>query len=623
MHWSKRPKKQAIHLILAISFLFCIRCEQMNHDVAALNVREKVTKMLGPDETCVKCHTKTTGLADSHNPSVIGCASCHLGDPLEEDKDLSHAGMVGIPGNLNSIHLTCGRNACHQDISDRLKGSLMTTMAGVINIDRFVFGESDTLTKFAHVKNLKDDTPADTHLRQLCASCHLGNEKTSLGPVSENSRGGGCLACHLKYHDDVAEVDTLIEMHPSLTINVQNRHCFGCHSRSGRISTNYEGWHETTIDSDSFTMKEGYRLLEDGRIFTFISADVHHEAGMECIDCHTAPELMGDGRLYLHKEEAVKIKCEDCHSREPKSMVPFAKLDLESQKILGLRKTDLADKTFLLGNSGIPYINVSQKGSEPIKLTTKNKSIPLSLTSPAEICTKGSAHDHLSCNTCHSGWAPQCVGCHTEYNPQEPGFDHITKKSNHGKWEEYIGEFYADLPPLGISEKKTKKGTILEIKTFVNGMTMRLDQTNYPSSGKTESFHRLFAPVSAHTITRKGRNCKSCHNDPTALGYGKGVLNYYHADAGGKWSFAPEYANEPEDGLPQDAWIGFLQSSISPNSTRPNARPFSIEEQKRILTIGACLTCHGEDSKVMLESLNRFETMVKNLDSRCILPVWD
>ncbi|MCK7517637.1 MAG: hypothetical protein MZV64_07930 [Ignavibacteriales bacterium] len=28
------------------------------------------------------------------------------------------------------------------------------------------------------------------------------------------------------------------------------------------------------------------RLLMDGRVFQKAKADVHHQAGMECIDCH-------------------------------------------------------------------------------------------------------------------------------------------------------------------------------------------------------------------------------------------------------------------------------------------------------------------------------------------------
>ena len=623
MRWKQRPKKGTFILVFVICFFICIRCDQNDKVPQGAGSNEVVFKLLGSDETCVKCHIKTVGLAASHDPAVIGCASCHLGNPQAEDQDASHTGMELIPGNLNTINSTCGRIECHQDIADRLKGSLMTTMAGVINIDRFVFGESDTLTKFAHVNNLKDNSPADTHLRQLCASCHLGKEKTELGPISERSRGGGCLACHLQYEAVSHSTDTALDIHPALTIEVQPIHCFGCHSRSGRISTNYEGWHETTLDKDSFSMSEEYRLLDDGRIFTFIESDVHFQSGMDCIDCHNATELMGDGTIYLHKENAVKIECVDCHSQNFKKMVPYSDLDLESQKILGLRKIDLNGKKFLIGKSGSPYLNVSQKDSGEIQLTTKNRSIPLELKPPASICTQGAAHDRLTCSTCHTGWAPQCVGCHIAYNPEENGFDHIAKKPVQGKWEEYIGVFNATLPPLGLVEKISGSDTIRQITTFVHGMTMRLDQTNFPGNAKVESFHRLFAPISAHTITTVGRSCRSCHNDPTALGYGNGHLEYQVHEKEGKWQFFPAYVNEPEDGLPQDAWIGFLERSEPPNSTRPDARPFSVEEQKRILTVGACLVCHDENSSVMMLGINNFHEVNMRLSKSCVPPVWD
>ena len=62
---------------------------------------------------------------------------------------------------------------------------------------------------------------------------------------------------------------------------------------------------------------------------------------------------------------------------------------------------------------------------------------------------------------------------------------------------------------------------------------------------------------------------------------------------------------------------------IKPYSTRENARPFSIEEQKNILTVGACLTCHKDNSDVMNESLLDFENVVEQVSSSCVLPGWN
>ncbi len=82
--------------------------------------------------------------------------------------------------------------------------SLMNTMSGVISVNRFAFDEINKPVGLFNVKNLTQSN-ADNHLRNLCASCHLGNEKTEFGPITELSRGGGCNACHLNYRDKAIE----------------------------------------------------------------------------------------------------------------------------------------------------------------------------------------------------------------------------------------------------------------------------------------------------------------------------------------------------------------------------------------------------------------------------------
>src|SRR6185295_16081265 len=45
-------------------------------------------------------------------------------------------------------------------------------------------------------------------------------------------------------------------------------------------------------------------------------ADVHHQRGMHCVDCHTRNDVMGDGFLYARMEDAVEISCEACHGTQ-------------------------------------------------------------------------------------------------------------------------------------------------------------------------------------------------------------------------------------------------------------------------------------------------------------------
>lgn len=597
----------------------------------------------GAEESCLACHGPIAGLAPAH--SAIGCSPCHLGHPEEAGAEEAHRDMFSVPGNLADMHLTCGTANCHADIARRVENSLMASMAGVITVNRWAFGESDTLSAWAHVQDLQESSPADTHLRQLCASCHLGNQKEGAGPVGESSRGGGCIACHLAYspealaaHEQFLEAGRKgkLAAHPAISLKVGNAHCFGCHSRSGRISTNYEGWHETKLAADEVAGKAGYRVLADQRVFEFMQPDVHHVKGMECIDCHSAKELMGDGQRYFHEEQAVKTFCGDCHFSGRPPLAPLDSLDVESKKILALRRLPYQGAAFVVGRySGGPLFNVLWKEGEGSYMLAKNSGRKHPLSPSAEVCTKGKAHDALTCSACHAGWAPQCVGCHTAYEPEATGFDLLDHKKVAGKWEEYLGEFFAEAPALGfVEEMDVDSQTVKRVKAFIPGMIMTIDQSAFPGqeAEQPDIFHRLFAPAAPHTTTTRGRSCQSCHNNPLALGYGRGTLRYDTQGKRGTWRFEPDYVASPRDGLPQDAWIGFLQTdnqritnqrtTNTSLSTRPNARPFNIAEQRRILTVGACLTCHKADSKVMMEGLEDFNEVLKRVGGECVLPEW-
>jgi hypothetical protein len=588
-----------------------------------------VHDILGMEESCVQCHGSMEGFSDFHKPEAIGCAPCHGGNPREEGKKKAHEGMWTVPGNLDDVFYTCGSANCHQSIAERVEKSLMATMAGVVSVDRFVFGESSKLSDSVHIQEI-GFSPADLHLRHLCASCHLGNKKTKPAPVRELSRGGGCNACHLNYSEEARkdlfryeQVGIPPKAHPALTLEVKNDHCFGCHSRSGRISTNYEGWHETKLRPMDVRHQEGFRQLEDGRILRRMPADVHHEAGLSCIDCHNSQELMGDGNIYLHEEEAVKTTCEDCHFSGSPKTIAYAAMDEESQKLISLRKWYYEGLETLSGlESGYPMINTRVDEAGRPYLIGKNSGKRHPLKPPADICTKGKAHDALTCAACHTGWAPQCVGCHNTFDDEQQAFDLLDKKVTDGKWEEHLGVFFAELPTLGVVEGKTlDKDEIRKIKAFIPGMIMTIDPKEAEGEAeKPEIFHRLFAPTASHTIQLQGRSCRSCHSSPLALGYGRGSLDYIIEGKEGNWQFESEYAYSPQDGLPQDSWIGFLEEGNHPYATRSNARPFNSQEQKRILLVGACLECHQDNSKVMLDALESFDRSLKKRSPKCILP---
>jgi len=70
-------------------------------------------------------------------------------------------------GNLANARQTCGTTNCHPEIIPRVNLSLMTTNSGIVTVDRFVFGETDSPDILSHIKEI-GFTAADQHLRNLC-----------------------------------------------------------------------------------------------------------------------------------------------------------------------------------------------------------------------------------------------------------------------------------------------------------------------------------------------------------------------------------------------------------------------------------------------------------------------
>jgi hypothetical protein len=139
-----------------------------------------------------------------------------------------------------------------------------------------------------------------------------------------------------------------------------------------------------------------------------------------------------------------------------------------------------------------------------------------------------------------------------------------------------------------------------------------------PTLVRQGRFGRFFSPLEPHTTARRGRSCTSCHNDPLALGLGRGTLRLV-TDGGVRWVFEPEL--EPaRDGLPADAWTGFLKAPRPRSTTRTDARPFGPEEQERILRVGACLTCHEPTDEEIERIYRGFEESLAGVTSRCVVP---
>ena len=426
---------------------------------------------------CASCHSdQVTGFGAGHAFGAANCTLCHSGDAAAANEADAHAGLLAFPGNLDNAEQACG--ACHADRVASVSASLMHTARGMVHTTRKVIDGDPGPT---HTQNLQSlgHTVADSMLRKQCASCHLGQPKTAHAVDVTRGRGGGCLACHIAQHPEDA--------HPALSADVSDGRCFGCHSRSGRISLSFVGLAE--VDHP------GLRLA-DGRTVERMPADVHYEAGMRCTSCHLADDVMSSPPDTVHQRDAVMAACTDCH--EPHS--------------------DDTD------------------------------------------------HARLGCSSCHSQWAPQCFGCHMEYDDDGEQWDHVDRKVTPGSWSDRRWDVRNTLPPLGVNSKG-------RIEAFVPGMIMTVAH----SSWDEEKFVRLFAPLSPHT-TGQSRSCASCHRSSEALGLGQGEL----ALIDGTLEFVPTH-ELLRDGLPADAWTN-IGNTLGGRAPFPDQRPLNEQEMKKVFS---------------------------------------
>jgi len=145
----KTLEKSAVIFIIAIISIFALYYFVYKIDWGGYyknKTTSQVQNISVMNETCIQCHGEVIGFSPFHNPQQIGCASCHLGNKLEKNKDAAHEGMILIPGNNKDAKQTCGQANCHPGIAERIDSSLMSTMSGIISVNKYAFEEIDSPT---------------------------------------------------------------------------------------------------------------------------------------------------------------------------------------------------------------------------------------------------------------------------------------------------------------------------------------------------------------------------------------------------------------------------------------------------------------------------------------------
>ena len=267
--------------------------------------------LTGQVEYCLTCHDDLPVISQSHPVETFGCVLCHGGESLALTADLAHSTMRGgaNPSDLSVVETSCGGEKCHsgtpqvnRDHIQRVTTSLQATYAGAIAQMRYAFGAQPDLVArmgifaidgLAAFNGTAESSPVLQAFASNCLSCHLTSQPI---PGDEYNRWGGCSACHSPAPRDDG---TLVH---KLTIAIPYTQCDKCHNR-GNYSLVDLQFH-TRTDSPADRLHDYYQPIAE---FT------RCEWTLECVECHTRQEAMGDGHIVSSKKEIQYVRCKTCH----------------------------------------------------------------------------------------------------------------------------------------------------------------------------------------------------------------------------------------------------------------------------------------------------------------------
>jgi hypothetical protein len=564
------------------------------------------------DEGCLRCHAGIERASASHE----GCVSCHGGNPGVVTKEAAHRGIYGLsnPSYHARWELGCGR--CHRHQVDRMASSQMFTNAGMIAEIQATWEGATPGALFAALPakvHAPDGTPIEHApvaqldnlsgelYRKFCSRCHLARQNDALDGAGHPA---GCAACHFPYGDAASYRGGDPTMrgrspHPA-THAMQGlppmEACYRCHQRSGRHALSYQGLE----DANNGLVPTRHGMpgpipASDERNFRHTAADAHFLAGMECIDCHTSREIMGEGYASPSMQGQLEIRCEDCHgdgTRSPSFVTLARESDppVRESRQYGVRVRP--GFRMALTGKGRPYSNVFEQSGRVV-LATKRAGRRLAcpvVTGTPEHQIAG--HERMECTACHSRTVVQCYGCHTAYDERETGWDFVQGRETPGLFSE-TEDLRTLYPfPLAINGRGRVSPVTPGCQTFVTV----IEPDGRLSKDEAVSLYRgkrqlRFAPFYGHNTGKQAVGCTECHGNPTFLGFGQHTVERGRIKG---TLLCPKDARKVLDGfLAMDGGRIVSHAAIA----RTGARPLSHDEVRSALAVNLCLVCHesGKD----------------------------
>ncbi len=561
---------------------------------------------MAPGESCQSCHRNLEHASRSH----AGCVSCHGGNSASMTREGAHTGMRGPanPSAPGEWQKSCG--TCHRYQVERAESTIMQTNRGMIRAIQLTwegadgrsystaggkgYGPTGDVTETAPVEEL--DNLSGELYRKFCSRCHIGIRNTESYAAAHAS---GCAACHFPWNDEGTYRGSDRSMQGraghsashALSPLPDTQVCSRCHNRSGRIAYSYQGLYD---GNNSLVPTRGGEpgpvLVSGARNLVHIAPDVHAAAGMECIDCHTSRDVMGDGFQYRSMYLQTEVACEDCHGSATE-LPRYREITRENDEALReskqYKRPAVSGMQMIQTSRGRNYSNVFyENGGVWLqgKRSGRLHRVKVITGTPEHTVT---GHGRLECHSCHSRTSVQCYGCHTRYDKARTGMDFIKGEETAGAFSET--EDYRMLYPFPLA--LNQRGRISPVtpgcQTFVTvdeaDGTRSLSEYVARYNGRQQL---RFAPFYSHNTGKKAVGCTECHSNPRFYGFGQGVLEAATLRA--------TLLCERSEKKPLDGFLALEKGRVRPFSavTRENSRPLNGGEIRRALSVNLCLPCH-------------------------------
>jgi hypothetical protein len=317
---------------------------------------------------------------------------------------------------------------------DKVLRTLQATYAGGIAMVRYTFGAQPSLAPGYGIlavsatrpvtapaltrldvlpSSSQSGQPIDSRFRAACLNlgCHLW---TSPRSEAHFYRGEGCSACHVLYSSqgDYQGGDaTLLALggglpiQHRLTTSIPYSTCDACHNRGNYDEVRLVYDRRDDLDPAALDLlpaqERRYR-----EYYQPIGQFTRCEWELDCVDCHTANQVMGTGDIYGRMKDSQTTQCLTCHGTLV-SPPPVAQVIVESDpavrqaRVSGKYQVQPGD-WLAVTSRGEKLSNVKKVGDRFVlarKVTGQQYTIPLVQGSKCQETPE--EQESAACHACH------------------------------------------------------------------------------------------------------------------------------------------------------------------------------------------------------------------------------